>query len=409
MITVFYPPYSFGGDAIYVHRLCTELVRAGHEVDVIHCADSFYTFTDDVNPRGFPISEGITVHTIETGYGKLSPLLSHQTGRPFLKTAALRKVLRSKEFDVIHFHNISLFGPSVLGIEPSAGAIRFYTAHDHWLVCPVSALWKNNERACEKPTCLTCTLRSGRPPQLWRYTGLLDRQVRHVDQFFAPSLFCRDMHRQRGFDRPMEVLPYFLPPAGTTLPAEQRPPHPRPYYLFAGRLEKFKGVQELLPHFTGEGAYDLVVIGAGGYEEELRRQAQGLSRVHFTGWLNHDDMRSYYQHALALVVPSLTYETFGIVVVEAYAQELPVIVHNLGSLPELVEESGGGLIYNNATQLARQLDEFAANAPLREEMGRRGHEAYLRQWTPSTHLAAYHRYIDHALARGASRAAVASA
>ena len=39
MISIYYPPYAFGGDAIYVHRLAKELVRQGHEVDVVHCAD----------------------------------------------------------------------------------------------------------------------------------------------------------------------------------------------------------------------------------------------------------------------------------------------------------------------------------------------------------------------------------
>jgi len=41
MITTFYPPYSFGGDAIFVERLSSELARRGHHVEVIHCEDSY--------------------------------------------------------------------------------------------------------------------------------------------------------------------------------------------------------------------------------------------------------------------------------------------------------------------------------------------------------------------------------
>jgi hypothetical protein len=40
MITIFYPPYNFGGDGIFVHRLSNQLARPGHEVDVIHCIDA---------------------------------------------------------------------------------------------------------------------------------------------------------------------------------------------------------------------------------------------------------------------------------------------------------------------------------------------------------------------------------
>ena len=36
-LTTFYPPHSFGGDAVYVYRLCHALADAGHEVDVVYC------------------------------------------------------------------------------------------------------------------------------------------------------------------------------------------------------------------------------------------------------------------------------------------------------------------------------------------------------------------------------------
>ena len=42
MITTFYPPYNFGGDGIFVHRLSNELARRGHHVEVIHCIDAYH-------------------------------------------------------------------------------------------------------------------------------------------------------------------------------------------------------------------------------------------------------------------------------------------------------------------------------------------------------------------------------
>ena len=41
-LTTFYPPYSFGGDAMYLYRLCHGLADMGHHVEVIHCVDSFH-------------------------------------------------------------------------------------------------------------------------------------------------------------------------------------------------------------------------------------------------------------------------------------------------------------------------------------------------------------------------------
>jgi hypothetical protein len=75
-------------------------------------------------------------------------------------------------------------------MEPAGRrAVKLYTSHEHWLICPTHVLWKFNQAACEKPECLRCTLHAKRPPQLWRYTGLLERMARDVDQFVSPSRF----------------------------------------------------------------------------------------------------------------------------------------------------------------------------------------------------------------------------
>jgi hypothetical protein len=41
MITTFYPPYNFGGDGVFVQRLSNELARRNHQVEVIHCIDTY--------------------------------------------------------------------------------------------------------------------------------------------------------------------------------------------------------------------------------------------------------------------------------------------------------------------------------------------------------------------------------
>lgn len=400
MITTFYPPYSFGGDAIYIYRLCNELARAGHTVDVIHCADSFRMFRPEPDPRSFPVRAGITVHKLESGFGMLSPLLSQQTGYPLLKAGKIRQVLESRRFDVIHFHNTSLFGPAALEIEPSyEGWLKLYTMHEHWLVCPMHVLWKYNRRVCDKPDCFTCSLAFRRPPQLWRYTGLRDRAAQKVDLFLSPSRFTRDMHHQRGFPYPIEVLPYFLDKTDQDWISPGSSPQARPYFLFVGRLEKIKGLQNILPEFAGEGDYDLLVLGSGEYEEELRRQARGMNRVKFLGWMPQDRIGPCYRHALGVLVPSLTYETFGIIIIEAFARKTPVIVHDLGALPEVVQESGGGLVYRTREELRQAMDKLAGQPELRQELGEKGYDAFCRLWSAGPHLERYFDFIREAARR----------
>jgi hypothetical protein len=91
MITTFYPPYTFGGDGIFVHRLSNELARRGHQVDVIHCVDA-YRLLAGGEPRGdYSDHPNVNVHGLKSGFGFLSPLATHQTGTPFLNERTFKR------------------------------------------------------------------------------------------------------------------------------------------------------------------------------------------------------------------------------------------------------------------------------------------------------------------------------
>lgn len=395
MITTFYPPYSFGGDAIYLFNLCDLLARSGHEVDVIHCLDSYHLYKSEPESKHYPEQPGVRVHRLKSSFGPLSPVLSHQTGFPILKISEIHKVFASKHFDVIHYHNTSLLGPGVLALTPEyEGFVKLYTAHEHWLVCPMNVLWKYTGEACERPECFRCMLASRRPPQLWRYTKLLERSGRFVDLFLAPSRYTARIHQERGFPYPLRPLaPFTLRRDG-----EWRQPgprlHPRPYFLFAGRLEEIKGLQNVVPEFAGPGDYDLVVAGTGTYEARLREQARGMERVKFTSWLSQEQLGGYYAHSLGVVVPSITYETFGLSTIEAFSRRRPAIVNNLGPLPEIIEQSGGGLVSSSPAEMRHAMDLLARNRELADRLGQHGYEAFLSFWTPERHLREYLSIIE---------------
>src|SRR5262249_2639672 len=139
-------------------------------------------------------------------------------------------------------------------------AVKFYTTHEHWLVCPMHVLWKFDREPCDAPQCLVCTLRGRRPPQLWRYTGRLKKDLAHVRRLLSPSRFTRQRHLDAGIDRPITVLPYFVPDPPAAVDGSA---HPRPYFLYVGRLVKLKGVDTLVRAFRRYPDADLVIVGDG--------------------------------------------------------------------------------------------------------------------------------------------------
>jgi glycosyltransferase involved in cell wall biosynthesis len=401
MVTTFYPPYNFGGDGIFVHRLANELARRGHHVEVIHCRDAYRLLARQDPAKTYDDHPNVTVHGLKSPFGILSPLATQQTGFPLFKSARIRQILE-KGFDVIHYHNISLFGPKIL--EYGTG-IKLYTMHEYWLVCPTHVLFRYNRAACVRPHCFACSLTYKRPPQWWRYLGMLEAAVKHVNAFIAPSRFSQDIHHRMGLSLPMVHLPLFVSSVEAASPI---PEHPlgeapeQPYFLFVGRLEKLKGLQTLIPVFRHYRKAQLVIAGTGSYEPRLRQLAEGSVNIRFLGYLSDRQLQALYRQAAAVIVPSLCYEVFPLVVIEAFRQQTPVIVRNLGGMPEVVEECGGGFVYDTEEELAAAMDQLLADPSSGRELGLCGYLGYQRNWTAEAHMERYFALIREIAAAKAS-------
>lgn len=388
MLTTFYPPYNFGGDGIGVQRLSRALVARGHHVTVIHDADAYNMLHRGPEPSAAPGDDGIEVHRLRSRAGSLSALLTQQTGRPIVHGRAISDILARGRFDVVQFNNVSLVGgPGILGY--GGDAVRLYEAHEHWLVCPTHVLWRHNREACPARECLRCTLRHRRPPQYWRYSGYLERELRHVDTFIAKSDFSREKHREFGFPRDMEVVPYFLPDGTGEPGGGGSTPHDRPYFLFVGRLEKIKGLDDVIPVFAANRDADLLIAGTGEHEPVLRRLAADSPAVRFLGRLPPDELGRYYRHALALIVPSICFETFGIILIEAFRTGTPVIARRIGPFPEIVEACGGGLLFEDQAGLVDAMRRIRHEPGLRERLARAGRSGFERRWSEQAVLPKY--------------------
>ncbi len=398
MVTTFYPPYNYGGDGIGVQRLARALVRRGHQVTVIHDVDAFNALRPDPEPAPPADSDGVEVVRLRSRLGVLSPILTHQTGRPIVHGATLRRLLETQPVDVINFHNISLVGgPGILSL---GRGLKVYTAHEHWLVCPTHVLWRHGREPCTGRECTLCVLRRPRPLQVWRYGDFLERQLAQVDLFLAVSEFSRRKHREFGFSRPMEVLPQFLPPLGTEDPAAGAPsPHERPYFLFVGRLERIKGLQDVLPVFRHYEDADLLVVGDGNDASALRRLAAGMPRVKFLGSLSTEELPRFYRHALGLLVPSIGFETFGIILIEAFRQGVPVIARRLGPFPEIVEQAGGGLLFSTPAELLTAMHRLQSDPALRRQLGEAGEQAFQQHWSEEVVVPRYLELIQRTAER----------
>ena len=404
MLSSFYPPHAFGGDATYVRQLAQALAARGHQVRVVYCYDAYRMAGGQVPPDA-PLAlgaDGVSVRQLASRFGGLSALISQQTGRPGLKQAALTAEF-AQGWDVVHFHNMSLIGgPAVLA--QSRAPVTLVTAHDHWLICASHILWKNNAKACDGRTCLSCQIRSGKPPQMWRMGGLLRRSLGHVDHIFAPSDFTRTALLEQGITRPVSVLPNFAP-AFLEVMVPQEPPQSaprRPGFLYVGRVTKSKGIDRLAALFAARPQYDLRIIGDGDLLAPMQARFAAQPNVIFLGRQAQSDLAGHYRAATALMLPSLAPETFGLTTIEAFSQATPAIVRDAGGAGEAVDHGTSGFVYAQDSDCLAAMDRLAGDPGLRDAMGLAARAAFDARFREDDHIAAYLAQIEKLAGQKAS-------
>ena len=124
--------------------------------------------------------------------------------------------------------------------------------------------------------------------------------------------------------------------------------------------------------------------------------AAGLQNIVFLGALQQSQLQRIYRHAIAVIVPSICYEVFGIIILEAYRERTPVIVHRLGGLQEVAEESNGGFSYQTPEELVTAMERLRADEELRRTMGEQGFKRYLERWSEDAHLQTYFELLERA-------------
>ena len=130
----------------------------------------------------------------------------------------------------------------------------------------------------------------------------------------------------------------------------------------------------------------LLIAGSGPLESEMRHAVErdGISDVHFAGFLNHTEIAAAYACADVFALLSREHETFGLVVPEAMNFGLPVVVSDkVGCHADLVSRGLNGYVvsHSDADAAAAALGRLVADDALRQKMGAAS-RARIDEWTP---------------------------
>jgi glycosyltransferase involved in cell wall biosynthesis len=152
------------------------------------------------------------------------------------------------------------------------------------------------------------------------------------------------------------------------------------YFLFAGRLDITKGLHIILNAISNVNeSIKILVAGDGPCKSEI----QNTSKIKYEGQLTRIDLIKKIHEAIAVIFPSIWYETFGLSIIEAFASGKPVIASNLGAMAELIEDGRTGLLFEpgNSDDLADKINWANEHKEEMRQMGINARKEYEEKYT----------------------------
>jgi len=293
----------------------------------------------------------------------------------------LRRLIHDTKPHIVHLHNtFPLISPAALYAARRECVPTVQTLHNYRLLCP-NGLFLRDEKPCEDcmnksapwPAILHACYRNSYAASAVAAGTLAMHRARatwrtQVDWYIALTEFSRQKFIVGGLPAErISVKPHVV--------------HPDPrigsgdggFALFVGRLSHEKGIETLLAAWRRlAGRMQLVIVGDGPLGESVRRAAAATRAISWVGKRSFQDVQELLGRATFVIVPSICYETFGLVVAEAYAKGTPVLAAKLGALEELVEDGRTGFLFTpgDCDDLARQVELIlecpAALKPMRK-------------------------------------------
>lgn len=304
---------------------------------------------------------------------------------------SFKRALRSFQPEVVHIHNFfPMMTPSIYDACDECGIPVVQTLHNYRMICPGELLLRHG-KICE--TCIDSSpywgavyrcyqnslLGSLAVARMISYHRKEQTWTRKVTKFIALTDFTRQKFIEGGL--PAEKI--IVKPncyAGFT-GGEESKTRQRHGALFVGRLSKEKGVSTLLKA-SEKIKFPLAIIGDGTLEKSVLSARNKY--ISTKGWLQPHEVSKAMGEAAFLVMPSECYETFGLVVIEAFAHGLPVIASRLGAMAELVQDGVTGLHFTpgDAYDLAEKMQWLHDHPQQASAMGNNARKIYLKKYTP---------------------------
>ncbi|MCP4161499.1 MAG: glycosyltransferase family 4 protein [Deltaproteobacteria bacterium] len=341
----YYPDIHGGGDKS-IQFLAEGLVEDGHEVTVLATSKDgkFHEYNENGvkvvkiklwNTYWFPPSKPQNI---------IKKLIWHflDIYNPFMKKS-VSSIIRREKPDIIHSHALDGFSTSAWDVAKKENIPVVHTLRGYKLLCPNATMFSNGKN-CENQ-CFKCFIYSYRQKKV----------SEKVDGVIGISNYVLNSHIKLGFFRNSRTIRIFnaFKPVESPKRRGSRKKYNKIRFGYFGRIHPTKGIELILEvlNFLEEDTYELFLGGSGNGEYIEKLKSETLDKpVVFLGQISPE---SFFSKIDFLLAPSIWNEPLGRVVLESFNFGVPVIGSNRGGIPEMIDDSKNGFLFNpdNKTEL----------------------------------------------------------
>lgn len=274
-----------------------------------------------------------------------------------LKINELSKILTDYKPDIIHIHNLYPFLFRTINILNKYDGKVIFHIHNYYPFCINSYFYIN------KGICTDCVMANSWTKAIVRrcyadsllktlfvvynrpnFKNLV-KTLNYVNTFVAVSDFVKKKYCEYGF--PEEKIAVIKNSVPSDLYKEKYVHKFGDYVLFIGSLVFQKGIDHFLEVASCNKNIPFIVAGDGKDRGELIKKYKGYNNIKFIGVVNGNSKKDFFANSRFVVVPSLWWETFGLIVLEANSYGKMVISTGLGGLSEIIIDGKNGFLYKH--------------------------------------------------------------
>ncbi|MCC9608049.1 glycosyltransferase [Blastopirellula sp. JC732] len=314
----------------------------------------------------------------------------------------VQNIVRSERPDVVHCTNtFPLMSPSVYYACRETKTPIVQSLRNYRLLCPAFNFLRDGKvcEACLQKSFAWPAVRYGcyrnsrsasaMVAATYGLHRLLGTWSARIDMYFTLTQFARQKFIDGGI--PAEKI---MVKANCVDPDPGQGAGQGGYVIFVGRLSEEKGLPCLLEAWRKSPDLPrLKIVGGGPSASLVQAAAESDPRIEQVGPLSQPEVMKLVGDASLLVCPSIWYETFGRVIIEAYATGTPVVASDLGAMSELIEDgiTGHRFVAGDADDLAAKVRMLLDRNDLQTTLRRAARAKYEQTYTPQHN---YQRLIE---------------